>query len=187
MEKLKKSKLYLLGGIPGLGKSTWIKNHEQFFEGTVKVISRDQIRFSLLKDGDEYFSKEGEVWTEYVNQAIKSLKENDNTILDATHLNFNSRNKIIRALGKNLKDIDVNIIFFIGDLALALKRNAQRTGRALVPESTIINMYHSIDLPSYELEPYLDNLYIVNMNNINDQIINVTKSTENKYYKKESV
>ena len=173
MEKLKKSKLYLLGGIPGLGKSTWIKNHEQFFEGTVKVISRDQIRFSLLKDGDEYFSKEGEVWVEYVNQTIKSLKENDNTILDATHLNISSRNKILRALGKNLKDVEVVVIFFTGKLELALERNAQRTGRAFVPETTIRNMYDSVYLPSYTLEPYIDNIYIVNANN--NEIINIKK------------
>ena len=176
MEKLKKSKLYLLGGIPGLGKSTWIKSHKQFFEGTVKVISRDQIRFSLLKDGDEYFSKEGEVWVEYVNQTIKSLKENDNTILDATHLNIGSRNKILRALGKNLKDVEVVVIFFTGKLELALKRNAQRTGRAFVPETTIKNMYNSIYLPSYILEPYIDNIYIVNANN-NNEIINIKKES----------
>ena len=78
-------------------------------------------------------------------------------------------------MGKNLKDVEVIVIFFTGKLELALERNAQRTGRAFVPESTIRNMYHSIDLPSYVLEPYIDDIYIVNANN--NEIINIKEES----------
>ena len=44
-------------GAPGAGKSTFIKNNKDKLCGSVNIVSRDEIRFSLLKDGDEYFSK----------------------------------------------------------------------------------------------------------------------------------
>ena len=53
------AELILMMGIPGSGKSTWVKNH---MKSDDIYISRDEIRFSLLQPGDEYFSKEKEVW-----------------------------------------------------------------------------------------------------------------------------
>ena len=95
--------LWLMCGIPGSGKSTWIREHEKYFEPSYKVISRDEIRFSMLGENDDYFSKEKEVWDEYVKQAKDSLSKNDDTILDATHLNEASRTKILRAFIKEKK------------------------------------------------------------------------------------
>ena len=51
-------KLYVMCGGPGSGKSTWIKKNLPTFKGYTKVVSRDEIRFSLVKEGEEYFSKE---------------------------------------------------------------------------------------------------------------------------------
>lgn len=43
-----------MSGAPGSGKSTWCRNH-----GVSKYrVSRDEIRFSVLKDGEDYFSHE---------------------------------------------------------------------------------------------------------------------------------
>ena len=46
-------KLYLMIGIPGSGKSTWARNRKDGI-----IVSRDAIRCSFLKDGENYFSKE---------------------------------------------------------------------------------------------------------------------------------
>lgn len=54
--------LYVMIGIPGSGKSTWAKANKK--EKDIYV-SRDEVRFSLLQDGDEYFSKEKEVLKEF--------------------------------------------------------------------------------------------------------------------------
>lgn len=52
--------LYILSGCPGSGKSTWAKSHiNPYFD---KYVSRDDIRFSLVKENEEYFSKEKEVY-----------------------------------------------------------------------------------------------------------------------------
>ena len=48
-------KLFILMGAPGSGKSTWVKNHMTLNDS---YISRDDVRFSMVPEGDEYFSKE---------------------------------------------------------------------------------------------------------------------------------
>ena len=161
MENLKKKKLWLICGIPGLGKSTWSLNHKNFFEGRGDIVSRDIIRFSLLKEGENYFSHEKEVLTEYVESAKASLKCNDDTILDATHLNSPSRAKILRALKDNLKDVEINVIFFTGKTSTALERNANRIGLTFVPPEQIKAMAKKVELPF--VEEGFDNIYIYNV------------------------
>lgn len=56
-------KIYLLCGIPGSGKSTWAKNH---LDDNSIWISRDLIRFSMVSEEEEYFSKEKEVFKEFI-------------------------------------------------------------------------------------------------------------------------
>ena len=57
--KMKQKKVWILCGIPGSGKSTWIR--KQIAENGGVHCSRDEIRFSLLKDGEDYFAHENEV------------------------------------------------------------------------------------------------------------------------------
>ena len=145
-------------GVAGSGKSTWIQNNISGFEGNTAIISRDIIRFSMIKEGEDYFSKEKEVWKEYVRQARESITGNDNTILDATHLNEASRGKILRALGKDLKDVEINAIVIKTSLEKTLEQNGQRTGLSLVPEDTIRRMYSSFTVPV--LNEGFDNIWI---------------------------
>lgn len=44
--------LYVICGIPGSGKSTWIKNHTS----SEILVSRDAIRFDMVKEDEPYFS-----------------------------------------------------------------------------------------------------------------------------------
>ena len=150
MEKSSSKKLWLMCGVPGIGKSTWIAKNRDFFEGTAKVVSRDKIRFALLDEGDDYFSREDDVWANYIREAKLSLSEFDNTILDATHISPASRKKILSALKNNLKNIEVNILVFDGNVDLAIKRNKNRKGRSFVPESIIRRMSFQMIPPSAE-------------------------------------
>ena len=158
----------MVSGIPGIGKSTWIQNHKDFIEGKTIVISRDEIRFSLLKDGDPYFSKEDETWAEYINQIKIAIDNNkvDNIFLDATHINPRSRNKVFKALGKKYleKVNEINNIWFLCDVRLAIERNEKRAGtKRYVPSKAIYNMYATSEIPL--LEEKFNNRYIVDAKN----------------------
>lgn len=147
METLKKKqkKVFVVAGIPGSGKSTWInKNYIWDYDA---LISRDTIRFALIQDGDDYFSKEQEVRNEFfkeIEEATGPDNQCENVFIDATHLNPKARAQVLRRIHK---DCYITAVSFEVPLQVALERNAQRTGRAFVPESVIRNMYNSFQRP----------------------------------------
>ena len=146
-------KLILMVGISGSGKSTFAtKLHMHYIKYgcSCEIISRDVIRFALLKDGEDYFSHEDDVWINFVNQAANSLKENEITILDATHLTTATRKKIINAIKKKYwnKDISLEAIVMDKCVDTCLKNNANRVGRAFVPESAIWRMGEQFVIPT---------------------------------------
>lgn len=143
---MEKSKLCIMCGVPGVGKSTWLKNHK----GEGVVISRDEIRFSMVREDEDYFSKENEVYNEFIYQIAHALKFNKTVYADATHLNMSSRTRLLRSLGSNIKDIEVNIIFFYAPIKTILEQNEQRKGtRAYVPPEEIKKMAGRFTLPSH--------------------------------------
>lgn len=144
-------RLYVIIGCPGSGKSTWIKEHLHAFPGYTKVVSRDDIRFTLVKEGEEYFSKEKEVFKRYIEEIKDGLRYCDTTVADATHLNEASRNKLLRALGFALHDVEVDAIVIRTQLDTALAQNENRKGtRSYVPRSAIRRMFSQQTLPSFE-------------------------------------
>ena len=154
-----KKRLWLLCGIPGSSKSTWIRDHRTFFAEKSAVISRDEIRFSIVAENEEYFSKENEVWDKFVANAKSSISENVDTILDATHISESSRGKILRALKDNLQDVEINAIVINTGVDTAIEQNDLREGtRAFVPKGVIRRMNSSLTLPT--LEEGFDHIYI---------------------------
>lgn len=111
----------------------------------------------MLENGDNYFAKEKQVFKEFCKQVDNALQSYNNVIADATHLNSASRNKILKSI-KNKID-EINVIFIDTPLDIALERNAKRTGRELVPEEVIKNMYNSLVLP--DDSEGINKLYIV--------------------------
>lgn len=135
--------MYLMCGAPGCGKSYYIKTHLK--EGE-KVISRDEIRFSILKDKDKYFSKEKEVYNEFLRRINAEIAAGSDFYVDQTSLNTSAREKLLNRLNK--KPTKLIAIYIDRPLERILFQNAQRTGRALVPEDAVINMYNSIEIPT---------------------------------------
>ena len=142
-------RLFLMMGIPGSGKSTWLRNHVNTNQKQV-LVSRDVIRYRLINDNDSYFSKENEVFNKFIGEIKEGLENCDNVIADATHLNLASRSKLLRALGKSLKDTHVIFIVIKCPLDFCLKNNDKRFGLSHVPEKTIKNMYKSFTIPTLE-------------------------------------
>ena len=149
MENIKKKqkRVFVMSGIPGSGKSTWII--QQMKPLTDVCISRDNIRFCLLKsDEEDYFAHENQVKQIFFNSIWKSTSnENwDNIFIDATHLTPRARNSVMQHIDEDCYCIAVD---FNINLTTALERNAKRSGRALVPEDAIIRMYGQYIAPTF--------------------------------------
>ena len=136
------SRLIMMMGIAGAGKSTWIKQNYP----NVEPVSRDRIRFDILDEkGGEYFDHEDEVFNSFIRQIIGSLVADEVTIADATHLNRKARLKVLSRVRKYADEVEV--VWVRVPLETALRQNAMRTGRAKVPNDVIKRMYQSIERP----------------------------------------
>ena len=136
------SRLIMMMGVAGAGKSTWIKQNYP----NVEPVSRDRIRFDILDEkGGEYFDHEDEVFNSFIRQIIGSLVADEVTIADATHLNRKARLKVLSRVRKYADEVEV--VWVRVPLETALRQNAMRTGRAKVPNDVIKRMYQSIERP----------------------------------------
>lgn len=149
-------KVLLLCGVPGSGKSYWAKNDFMYYPNRTAYVSRDEVRYSMITDNDEYFSKENAVFAEFVRRINAAIDDPEITsiIVDATHLNWASRNKILRKL--HLSNVDVIPVVFNLPLKVCLERNEQREGRAKVPTNVICRMYSQYTDPSTDPFEYSD-------------------------------
>ena len=144
---MKHKKVYIMSGCPGSGKSTWCRNRVTESGGV--HCSRDEIRFSLLKEGEDYFSHEDEViniWMEKVRQAILSPDAGD-VYIDATHLTEKTRAKVIESLPAT--NYTITIVFFKTSLETCLERNEKRDWPARVPRSVLRRMFLSHDTTTH--------------------------------------
>lgn len=148
--------LIMLCGAPASGKSTWAKetmNNLAHLGLSVCYISRDQIREGMVgsnvKSSKEYFSKEKQVYKEFINQINEAIEHGyHHLIVDATHVNVGSRKKLLKHL--NTKGLSFRCVVFDPDKEVCLERNAKRTGFAKVPDKAIEDMYKSFKYPSLE-------------------------------------
>ena len=136
--------LYILCGASGSGKSTWAHTNMQ----DTMYVSRDEIRFRYLKEGEDYFAHEKEVFKTFVAEIVSRLKVGCNVIADATHLTVFSRRKLTQAIDMYI--IDYNIVFITFDVSAdtCVERNKAREGRANVPENIIRNMCRDFRAPT---------------------------------------
>lgn len=146
--------LWIACGIPGSGKSTWIREH---INKTNSIhCSRDEVRFAMLKDNEDYFAHEDEVWCAWIKQIKDGLEnpEVENIYVDATHLNNKAREKVLKEL--ITYDFDIKYLVFAVPVDTCLERNEGRTERAYVPRSVIRRMFFCFEFPKG------DNVYFIN-------------------------
>lgn len=140
------SKLYVMCGVPGSGKSTFV--NKTIHLDTDVHVSRDACRFALVKPNEEYFSKEKEVFKLFIDLIDAGLKNGYNVYADATHLNTASRNKLLNSIAE--KPTSIEAICFKVPLETCLKRNLNREGtRGFVPKDVIKKMYNNFTIPTF--------------------------------------
>ena len=136
--------LYIMCGPSGCGKSTWAHTNMQ----DTMYVSRDEIRFRMVKEDENYFAHEKEVFKEFVNEIVSRLKKGCNTIADATHLNQFSRRKLTQAIDMRFQDYQIIYVVFNVNVDTCIERNQNREGRANVPENIIRNMCRDFRVPT---------------------------------------
>lgn len=156
------AKLYLMVGIPGSGKSSFVVDNCN--TETDVWVSRDAIRFSMLSEEDSYFAKERESFDQYVASIIYYLRQGKNVWADATQINAYSRGKLLRRVPRNAYD-EIIAYYFDTPVGTCLTRNRRRTGRARVPDDVIFNMSNNITIPSEK-----ENIFKVRMVNANGEL-----------------
>ena len=139
-------KLYILCGIPCSGKSTWAKGCLM----DAIHISRDEIRFSILKKGEEYFSHETEVYKEFIYEIAQILMHGYDVIADATHINHSSREKLTRAIDQYFTEYQIVYVVFPITVETAQERNMMRTGIRQVPTMAIQTMFDRFSIPTLQ-------------------------------------
>ena len=113
----------------------------------VEYISRDELRFSMISDESEYFSKEKEVFSKFVEKINNSLNKNDCTIIDATHISKASRAKVLRRV-ENPANVDLLVLYLTTPIDVCMRQNDLRIGRERVPHEVIEKMAEQFEDPN---------------------------------------
>ena len=138
--------LYLMCGVSGCGKSTFLKN--KIKNNNSVIISRDAIRFSIVKPEEDYFSHEDEVLEIFWNQINEALAANKTVYVDQTSLTPRARIWLLQHITGYEH---ANLIWIDEDLETCLERNEMRRGtRAYVPRGVIRRMFSQFIEPSLE-------------------------------------
>lgn len=139
--------LYILCGIPASGKSTW---SDKFIQKNpeVRYVSRDEIRLSIIKDNEDYFSHEDEVFHQFSSTIAQTLVDGFDCIADATHLNLPSRRKLTNTIDEYITEYQIVYVVFNIDIITCLERNRFRTGRACIPDKSLCSMFVKWNAPT---------------------------------------
>lgn len=142
---MKKPKIIFLKGIPGSGKSTWVRiflSDPQNMKEWVRV-NRDDLR---RMRGQYWIPSQEDLITAWEDSCIvDALCYGYNVIVDATNLSDGKTINRVNSLSKQSGlDIDYEIKFFDIDVDEAIKRDAQRPGDECVGEEVIRRMYEKL-------------------------------------------
>lgn len=146
-------KLYILCGPSGCGKSTWAHNFLNNTEDDIRYVSRDEIRFSMLKEDDDYFAHETEVYRHFTGTLRETLVDGFDVIADATHLTKASRKRLTQAIDTYYKDYEIIYVVFHTTFDQCVLNDMGREGLAQVGIDVISGMFRSYVIPTLDEDP----------------------------------
>lgn len=136
-----KPEFLMLVGLPGSGKSTYIK---KYFNQNLKVHSSDDIREELSGDVNNQ-NINSEVFQILHSRVKEDLKNGNSCVYDATNISWKKRKAFLESLkGINCWKV-CHVIATPFEVCLKQNRNRDR----VVPEDVIERMYMNFDIPFY--------------------------------------
>ena len=141
------AKAKILIGLPGSGKSTWADKQKGFV-----IISRDVIVEELAKENNltytQAFDKinQDETSKEFFRRLRRAVNNDDNIIVDQTHMGSKRRSDVIKILdGYDLEA--VVFVVSVPELTRRLKEREIKTGKH-IPEYVVNNMVKAYQSPT---------------------------------------
>ena len=114
----------------------------------------------MIDNTDEYFSKEKDVFSEFMRITQEHLDGGTSVILDATHINRINRKKVLDNL--DLEGVYVKAISVETPFDVCLKRNSERKGRSKVPKSAMESMNRCYTRPTrFGVEKRIDEVQVI--------------------------
>lgn len=148
--------LILLIGLPGSGKSTYIKNnydYDRIFHYNTTILSSDEIRKKKYGNENDQTHNE-EVFNFIKEMAVKKLEIGHRVIIDATNITRKSRKSITDYVTQNISGwYDFGVIKFVviaTPYYKCLENNRNRERQ--VPDYVIERMYKNFEFPTYSEE-----------------------------------
>ena len=131
-----KSKVYMLSGLPGSGKDTYIKNNLSH----LPIISLDDIRKELKIKPD---GEQGLVVQTAKERAKEFLRIGKDFVWNATNVKKTMRDSLISMF--NIYNASIQIIYIHNDLKTIYNQNRNR--ETAIPENVITKLYRGLDIP----------------------------------------
>ena len=156
------SKLIVMSGVPGSGKSYFSQTLKKMRRKHVYIVSSDNLRESILGDLKD-ISEEELIWKIFYNLP-KIYKEDKNAyvILDATHINSKRRLEIVDMFKNDFDEID--LVAFTLDKELIKHQNIERENPVSID---VLKMFmDTYEYPSEEEYKKYDNVFVISTNDI---------------------
>ena len=156
------SKLIVLSGVPGSGKSYFCKTIKKIKESHVYVVSSDELRRDIT--GRQSNLNEDELmWKIFFSLAkTYSLDKEGVVVLDATHVSKKmrvDRNKKLKHLFE-----EVDLVMWNIDKQVVANQNLQRE-YPIAPD-VLERFYQILELPTEDDEKFFDKIIMVTSNDI---------------------
>ncbi len=156
------SKLVVLSGVPGSGKSYFSKMLRRKKAGHVYIISSDSLR-DLVTGSQRDLSEEDLMWKIFYDLArVYAADPKGIVVLDATNRNTKYRIDAVKEL-KNMFD-EADLVLFDIPKEVVLRQNLDR--EFPVPEAVIEEYFAEFELPTKSDYEFFRNVFISNGNNI---------------------
>jgi tRNA uridine 5-carbamoylmethylation protein Kti12 len=149
------TKLIILSGIPGSGKTTYALGVQNILP-KVAVVSSDVVRKSVTGNTCDG-SQETLVWQEFENWVKNATKENEIVIADSTALTNTLRMKWYNAFRAFFDKIE--LVYFDMPFAVCWERNINRERK--VPLNPMSGMFKLLEEPNEEVNNSFDSIIVI--------------------------